>query len=395
MKKSALFEKRKKARELKKKGWSNLKIARYLVANKDSIKKWLEMDEEDLRSDRRGCRPDARTKYGELERERVMEIRRQLVNESGARKGSRHIKERYLQVYGDEISEWFINKTIRQHRDRKREPSDVRSRLSSYKLPARFHKGKVVMSLEFLGLCRLKNSGDSSYYLACKYLEPFCLGVVSKVLGRSCDEVVRVLRYTWGRYRIPDFVKMPYNRAFGVNFGHDRCVGSLTLFLLNLGIIPFYVPVERNFENVDLFDGEKIFSAEFSNRLAIGNKQCNGYKIESFYMEYSGNQDIFPGETKQKIKFPHSLLAEELIKNRNVKDFPNPFIYFIQIARGPAGMLRVLSYDIELDRAYIGQPLFCKLDLKKKELLIYSNHNKNYFSLIKKIEFWVRNLNFG
>jgi len=41
MKKILIFEKRKKARELHKKGWSNRKIDRYLIAGRYNISRWI------------------------------------------------------------------------------------------------------------------------------------------------------------------------------------------------------------------------------------------------------------------------------------------------------------------------------------------------------------------
>lgn len=373
MKKSVLFEKRKKARELKKKGWSNLRIARHLMANKDSIKKWLEMDEEDLKTDRRGCRPKSRCKYGDLELQRILEIRSQLVYEPGARKGSSHIKERYRQLYGEEISEWFINKSIRQHRERIVEGKKHRPTVSTFRLPSRLRKDKVIMSLEFLGVRHLKVPGESVFFLACKYLEPFKLGVVSKVSAMSCDEVVKVLKYTWTQYRMPDFVQMPYHSVFGANLVHERCIGNLALFLLNVGVVPVYVPVERDAENVDLFNGEGIFSHEFCDCLAMGSDRGSGLKIDSFYLEYRDSK----GNSGQEIKLSkpaiERLKGEDFLKNRVVKNFPYPYLYFVQIASRPEGGIRILSYDIRLDRQYGGHPIFCKLDLKKKTSYLFQS----------------------
>ena len=47
MKRLLIFEKRKKAKELRAKNWSIRKIARALVASKDSVNKWIKMDGEE------------------------------------------------------------------------------------------------------------------------------------------------------------------------------------------------------------------------------------------------------------------------------------------------------------------------------------------------------------
>jgi len=54
MKRDLLIAKREKAKELHGKRWSNRKIARYLVASKGSVGKWVQMDESEISSDNRG-----------------------------------------------------------------------------------------------------------------------------------------------------------------------------------------------------------------------------------------------------------------------------------------------------------------------------------------------------
>jgi len=54
MKKELLILKRKKAKELHDKGWSNRRIAGHLFASKDSVGKWVQMDEIEISTDNRG-----------------------------------------------------------------------------------------------------------------------------------------------------------------------------------------------------------------------------------------------------------------------------------------------------------------------------------------------------
>ncbi len=58
MKKILIVEKRKKAKELRAKGWSLRKAASHLVAGKDSISKWDKMLKADIERDKRGWKKD-------------------------------------------------------------------------------------------------------------------------------------------------------------------------------------------------------------------------------------------------------------------------------------------------------------------------------------------------
>ena len=62
MNKKLLIFKRKKAEELHEKGRSNRKIARHLLASKNSVGKWVQMDEREISNDNRGG------KKGEIEK---------------------------------------------------------------------------------------------------------------------------------------------------------------------------------------------------------------------------------------------------------------------------------------------------------------------------------------
>jgi predicted transcriptional regulator len=70
MKKVLLIEKRKKARELRERGWSIREIAQSLAAGKDSVSKWISMSEGEVFLDSRGCRKGDLRKHNDVERER-------------------------------------------------------------------------------------------------------------------------------------------------------------------------------------------------------------------------------------------------------------------------------------------------------------------------------------
>ncbi|MCD5425282.1 MAG: hypothetical protein LRZ92_02330 [Methanosarcinaceae archaeon] len=63
MDKKLLILKRKKARELHKLGWSNRKIARSIISDKNSISKWLKIDEDEIEVDKRGWKKNRLRKY--------------------------------------------------------------------------------------------------------------------------------------------------------------------------------------------------------------------------------------------------------------------------------------------------------------------------------------------
>jgi transposase len=78
MNKKLLIFKRKKAKKLHEKGWSNRKIARHLLASKNSVGKWVQMDEGEISSDNRSWEKGKSRKYMPETRWQIIKIRKDL-----------------------------------------------------------------------------------------------------------------------------------------------------------------------------------------------------------------------------------------------------------------------------------------------------------------------------
>ncbi len=72
MNKKLLIFKRKKAKELHEKGWSNRKIARHLLASKNSVGKWVQMDESEISIYNRGGEKGKSRKYTPETKEHII-----------------------------------------------------------------------------------------------------------------------------------------------------------------------------------------------------------------------------------------------------------------------------------------------------------------------------------
>ena len=92
MNKNLLFLKRKKAKELHKKGGSNRKIARLLLTNKDSISNWIKLNENEILIDNRGWKKGIPRKYTLEQKEGIIQIRKELEKENSYFIGSKVVK---------------------------------------------------------------------------------------------------------------------------------------------------------------------------------------------------------------------------------------------------------------------------------------------------------------
>lgn len=414
MKRVLLIEKRRKAKLLRKKGWSILKIARHLGSHWDNVKKWLEMDERDVEADQRGRYKHRPVKYGAEVESRIIAIRKILDRQKESGCGSRFIKMEYRKRYGQDISEWFINKTLREHRKisgLELKNTDSR-RQEGYPLRKLKKYGNVIMSLDFIEM-KLKRRGGGEKnttepapcFLCCKYLYPQKMGFFIQVNRPTGDEVVRILKHLWLSYVKPDLVKLTYHSAFGASLSMKRCIGRLPIFMLNLGITPLYASGGLSTSPIPgIHSGQigSLFSDALSRRLNFGNNQPSNLIPESVYIEYRQCGDEDYTRLRLPERYIRSIFNGLNLENREVGRFMANRIFFLRrvdgeegaTIHGRQGILKVLCTDIEMDPQWIDALLICLLDLKKK-LLIYSEGEDGGQQLVKKLEFWLANVKYS
>jgi len=114
MKKELLIAKREKAKELHEKGWSNRKIARYLVASKDSVGKWVQMDESEISSDNRGWKKEKSRKYMPETKRQIIKIRTDLEKQNSDFIGSNTVKEIYEAQTDKKVSISFVDQVLKE-----------------------------------------------------------------------------------------------------------------------------------------------------------------------------------------------------------------------------------------------------------------------------------------
>lgn len=103
MKKAYLFEKRKKAKKLRQKGWTITKIARYLVAGRRHVSKWINKSDEKLERDNRGWKKGKLRKYTNQQKEEIKNIRTKLEKEESYFIGAKVVHANYNNSHDDKV----------------------------------------------------------------------------------------------------------------------------------------------------------------------------------------------------------------------------------------------------------------------------------------------------
>jgi len=215
MKKELLFLKRKKARELHKKRWSNRKIARFLLTNKDSIRKWINLKNKDILIDKRGWKKGIPRKYTLEAKEEIINIRKELEKENSYFIGSKVVKANYENKIKQKVSKTFVDRTLKEGGIIKGYNKKRRGLSKYMKYPQRnLNKlGKSMMSIDFIGPKYLSGSNDRINFLSCKYIRPEKHGIVRRIDGQTSKEAIRILKEIWETNPLPDVIKVDNDKA--------------------------------------------------------------------------------------------------------------------------------------------------------------------------------------
>jgi transposase len=187
MNKKLLIFKRKKAKELHEKGWSNRKIARHILASKNSVGKWVQMNESEILTDNRGWEKGKSREYTPETKQQIIKIRKDLEKEDSYFIGSKVVKENYEKQTGEKVSKSYVDGVLK-------EAGMVKS--------------------------------------------PEKRGIITRIEGQTTEETITALKEIWKTHPIPEIFKIDNDSAFGANLPHERHIGKLAFFLLNLGVYP-------------------------------------------------------------------------------------------------------------------------------------------------------------
>lgn len=403
MKKELLFLKRKKAKELHEKDWSNRKIARYLFASKRNVADWIKLNDEELLIDKRGWKKGRPRKYTIEQKEEIKKLRNELDKEESYFIGAKVVRYNYEKQTGKKISKSFVDRTL-QEAGLVKSPKKNRKGVSKYmKYPKRtLNKlGKCVMSMDFIGPRYLKGSSKGISFLSCKYIRPEKHGVVERISGQTTEQVIKILKKIWKNNPIPDVVKVDNDSAFGANLSHDKCIGKLTLFLLNLGITPLYIAPRSPWNNGENEGFNSVFSKKFWNKIQFTDEEEVDIKIKGFNIDYEKYSKLISNNPAPDPNVKHIRVFEDIdFENKNIKKFKAHEIYFLRIVRRKNergskkeyGFINILNKEIEIKKDLINLFVFCTLDLKSGRLIISSELDDGKLTEIKSIKFKIENI---
>nr|QNO49594.1 hypothetical protein IDCAPMJN_00031 [Methanosarcinales archaeon ANME-2c ERB4] len=114
MNKELLISKRKKAKDLHEIGWSNREIARQLLVSKNSVGKWVQMDEREVLIDNRGRERGLSRKYAPETKQQIIRIREDLEKEDSYFIGSEVVRKNYENQTGKKVSKSYVDSALKE-----------------------------------------------------------------------------------------------------------------------------------------------------------------------------------------------------------------------------------------------------------------------------------------
>ncbi len=402
MKKIFQIEKRKKAKKLYDKGWTIRKISRYLVCSKNAVNKWIKLDEKSIEQDKRGWIKGKMRKHKDEERERIKSIRLSLIEENSFFFGAKIVQKNYEKIYGEKTPKSFVDRVLKEN-GLVKSPQKFEKGKSKYMKYPQYtlsKLGKRVMSIDFIGPKYLTGSNEKLNFLSCKYIRPNKTGITKRIGGQTTEECIKVLTELWQTYPMPDVLKVDNDSAFGANLSHKRCIGKMTLFLLNYGIIPIYVAPRSPWNNGNVEGFNSVFSRHFWNRLQFSNEQEIDINITRFNLEYEKYTMLTENNPADApIKYINNF-NDVNIDNKFVSNFKVHKIYFLRIVRRRGekqgqdeyGYIEVLKEEIRLPKNLINLFVVVIIDLKNKEMKIYSETEKGILIEEKVMKYEIKNI---
>ncbi len=400
-----LITKRKKAKFLfHKKKWSIRKIAKYLVSGRNNVSRWVNMSDEDINSDNRGWQKNRLRKYEQSDKDKIISIRKELEKDESYFWGNKIVKANYIKQTGKDVSLWFISSQLKEHRLVKSHSKKKKggSKYMKYPVKTLNKLGSSMMSLDFIGPRYLKNSSDHINFISCKYIRPNKEGIVKRITGQTTQQTIEILQQVWEDYFIPEVLKVDNDGAFGSNLTHKKCIGRLTVFLLNLGVKPLYIAPRSPWNNGEVEGFNNVFSKKFWNRISFENEQEIDIKIKDFNFEYEKYSQLISNNPEIENKKKISDFKKSNLFSKKVNDFREKNIYFLRIVRrigekgeeSEKGFINILGEVITLNQDIINLFVFCKIDLKNKEIIISTEDETGKLHKIKKAKFEIKNIEY-
>jgi len=287
---------------------------------------------------------------------------------------------------------WFIDEAIRKAGLQTRKPKKRQkggSKYLLYPVQAIIKLGSVQQSADFIGKKYITGQRDPVNIFSTNYYAPFKLYQIKPVQAEKSVYAIESLINLWGKYPIPEVLRLDNGLQFKGSGSGKRCLGMFLKFLLNLNIKPLFGSPSKPWTNPHIEGHNRVFNEKvwgrnfFTHRDQI-TTECERFNSESLeYFHYKYAKLIVNGN------YPYIELGQK-IETDKLLSVQNKKIFFIRFVESPGkdkkAYIDILNEKIILDEKYNHQFVFVEWDIEKEQLLIYSEFRK-HVTLVMECDF--------
>lgn len=388
--KNIVILKRRKVKELKL-HLNKTQIAKRLAVTPAFVRRWW--DKEDTLVDERGWKKGRLRRRTDKEKERIIKIRKRLVDERSLFYGHDEVLREYHRLFPCSClpPRSFVAEVIKRNckveRRKKRVPGG--SKYLHYPEATIKTLGKTIQEIDFAGGRTLKGEKKIIHLFFRVYTQPFKLPLVSRINSPSGQEALNILVEDWKKYSLPDILKMDNDTAFmATGRYHELWLSKFICTILNLGITPCFTAYNKPWNNGCVEGANSVFVRKILKKTYIKNASHLEEEMDKFNQAYFRR---LKGISKDKTL--SETFAPPLVKQTTLgKDLKKPTIYFIRQVLEEDGQpaISVFKVPTKLDKQYLKQFVLVKLDVYDKKLTVFYEITPGKLTTVKSMNFLVR-----
>ncbi len=355
-----------KTHNLFKQGESKSEIARKLHIERETVISWLKTKDY---QDGRGWPGGKYRTHTDQEKERILEIRKRIIQQKRYYWGKDIVQKEYRKLYPDDPAPtfWFIEELIRHHHLQVPKPKKRKKDITRYlHYPYNLIKklGKVHESIDFIGRKYIDNVSDPLHFLARYYQKPVGLYLASRTMNEKRQEIERILDQDWQKIPLPDVVIL--DNALSM-YGPAKAKCFIGLFIQKLfqyQVIPVFNPPRSPWANGGIEGSNSIFGKKFWKPQRFQNTKEVDEKLDQFNKENIERSNL------------------NYLSQKNYQKGFKESIYFVRFAKIDSFQEKYPSIEILNDKVYLPetftyQYVFAKLDINKEYLIVYVERDTN------------------
>lgn len=350
-----------------------------LNVSKPTLRLWLSQE---TYEERRGWTENRKRKYTNEEEQRVVSIKKEMIDRDDYLLGAEQVQMHYEGYYpGDRLpTEWFISEVVRNHNLQTRTP---RERTRGRNIVARLlfpiqsivTLGRIQQASDFIGKKFITGRTEPITLFSTGYYQWLKLYQVVQTKGETATAAMNCLHNIWTTYPIPDVMRIDNGMTFRGTGRVAGTIGRFLKFLLNAGVTPLFSAPYQSYTNPHIEGGNSTFTQKLWKRKRFTNADEIDRECARFNAEH---QRFCNWKFKERLaqKSLRYMRDDRLVPTESLHSTKGKKICFIRFVQSWTGDeerygIVLLDYFVDVPSEYNNQYVFVELNLQDTTLYVY------------------------